>query len=94
MYQQTKTPLVKTSSCELIETSVTNASLPTQQQVAGICKGMLYDDITSLIGLPQRIVTFGLLVAEYDLENQIHMRVEYIQTENGKLSVESVTFVQ
>jgi hypothetical protein len=44
---------------------------------------MTYSNVTDLIGLPQKLLTSGLTVVEYDLSNGNSMVIEYVvNTEN------------
>lgn len=52
-------------------------------------KYMTYSEVTSIIGLPQRYLTFGLTVVEYDLSNGQHLTVEYCRRNDGRYIVMS-----
>jgi hypothetical protein len=67
-------------------------NLPDYSVAIGITKGMLYSDVTEIIGLPQRTRTFGITVVEYDLSNNGIMIVEYVRNSEGHLVVESFTY--
>lgn len=61
---------------------------PSYSSAVGIEKGMLYSEVTDLIGLPQHIRTFGLIVVEYELSNDNLLVVEYVVNAEGDLVVE------
>ena len=48
---------------------------------------MTYSDVTDIIGLPQRVLTFGVMVVEYELKGGKSLIVEYVN-QNGHFVVE------
>jgi len=67
-------------------------NLPSQEDFLNIKEGMLYDDVTRLVGLPQRYATFGMIAVEYDLIEDNKAIVYYSHNEQGKLVVTSVNY--
>ena len=70
----------------LLEESKQN--LPTIDSAKKIGRHMTYSEVTQIMGAPQRILTFGLIVIEYDLEEGKSLIVEYVNR-NGHYEVES-----
>lgn len=70
----------------LLEESKQN--LPTIDSAKKIGRHMTYSEVTQIMGAPQRILTFGLIVVEYDLEEGKSLIVEYVNR-NGHYEVES-----
>lgn len=48
---------------------------------------MSYSDVADLIGLPQRRITFGLVVVEYELSNGNSMLIQYGVNSDNEYSV-------
>ena len=69
---------------------VDKEDLPSYCDALNIQKGMLYSDVTKLIGLPQTMRTFGLMVVEYKLADGNKLVVEYVRNSDGSLEVEKV----
>lgn len=64
------------------------SNLPLYRDIINIQKGMLYSEVTELIGQPQRIITSGLMIVEYDLSDGSKLEVEYVRNTDGYLEVE------
>ena len=75
---------------DTIDILVDKYDLPSYFDTLSIQKGMLYSDVTELIGLPQRILTFGLIVVEYELSDGNKLEVEYVRNSDGYLEVKNV----
>ena len=54
------------------------ADLPEVNSALQIEKNMTYSDVTDIIGLPQRVLTFGVMVVEYELKGGKSLIVEYV----------------
>ena len=54
------------------------SELPDYSCTSTVCKGMTYSEVTSIIGEPQRQITFGVTVVEYDISNGGTLVVEYV----------------
>ncbi len=63
------------------------ADLPEVNSALQIEKNMTYSDVTDIIGLPQRVLTFGVMVVEYELKGGKSLIVEYVN-QNGHFVVE------
>lgn len=63
-------------------------------QIETIEKGMTYNEVTQLIGKPQRCITSGLVVVEYDLNDGRALQVEYSYIPEKGYIVESYDIVQ
>ena len=53
------------------------SELPDCAKVASVKKGMTMEEVNSVLGKPQRQITSGVLVVEYDLSNGEKLVVEY-----------------
>ena len=49
-----------------------------------IVPGMTYDEVTQLIGLPQEMLTFGVIVVGYRMNDGILFTVEYFSLQPRK----------
>jgi hypothetical protein len=55
------------------------AELPDSSKASSVRIGMSYEEVTAILGKPQRQVTFGVMVVEYALSNGERFFVEYTQ---------------
>jgi len=69
------------------------SSLPEATLANSIVQGMNYIEVTDLIGLPQRQVTYGIVVVEYDLNDGTVLQVEYLDHLDGGYCVEKIQII-
>ena len=79
------------SSIDHIEFQPNKINLPTYSMVQNIQVGMLYSEVTELIGLPQRMITSGVVVVEYEIDNGTVLQVEYVRNVEREYVVNSIT---
>lgn len=77
-----------------IDYNESNEVLPDAARIETIERGMTYNEVTQLIGKPQRCITYGLVVVEYDLNDGSALQVEYSYIPEKGYTVESYNIVQ
>ena len=68
------------------------SSVNRDQCASSIAVGMTFDEITSVLGRPQRRITYGLVVLQYDLVDGTYVNVEYLSDGNGELTAVSIAY--